>query len=152
MQGKPPLLPRASFAVVDVRDVADLHLRAMLKPEAAGQRLLASAGQPLKLLEIAAILRAALGDGGARIPTREVPDWVVRTLGRFVPALGTFADLLGPPKAVSAEKATKVLGWQPRSADVTVAETGKSLLALRESVSDLHARVRLTSPSNTRSA
>jgi nucleoside-diphosphate-sugar epimerase len=61
-----------------VRDVADLHLRAMLKPEAAGQRLLASAGQPLKLLEIAAILRAALGHGGARIPTREVPDWVVR--------------------------------------------------------------------------
>src|SRR3984957_8032297 len=74
LQGDPPLLPRASFAVVDVRDVADLHLRAMLKPEAAGQRLLASAGQPLKLLEIAAILRAALGDGGARIPTREVPD------------------------------------------------------------------------------
>jgi hypothetical protein len=71
-----------------------------------------------------------LGDDGARIPTREVPDWVVRTVGRFVPALGTFADLLGPPKAVSAEKATKVLGWQPRSAAVTVAETGKSLQAL----------------------
>jgi dihydroflavonol-4-reductase len=102
----------------------------MLKPEAAGQRLLASAGQPLKLLEIAAILRAALGDGGTRIPTREVPDWVVRAVGRFVPALGAFADLLGPPKAVSAEKATKVLGWQPRSAAVTVAETGKSLQAL----------------------
>jgi dihydroflavonol-4-reductase len=96
--------------------------------------LLASAGQPLKLLEIAAVLRAALGDAGARIPTREVPDWVVRAVGRFVPALGTFDDLLGPPKAVSAEKATKVLGWQPRSAAVTVAETGKSLLALRESV------------------
>src|SRR6201996_3990190 len=130
VQGKPPLLPRASFGVVDVRDVADLHLRAMLKPEAAGQRVLASAGQPLKLSEIAAILRPALGDGGARIPTREVPDWVVRTVGRFVPALGAFADLLGPPKAVSAEKATKMLGWQPRSAAVTVAETGKSLLAL----------------------
>jgi hypothetical protein len=53
---------------------------------------------------------------------------------------------------VSAEKATKVLGWQPRSAAVTVAETGKSLLALRESVADPHARVRLTSPSNTGSA
>jgi hypothetical protein len=77
-----------------------------------------------------------LGDDGARIPTREVPDWVVRTVGRFVPALGTFADLLGPPKAMSAEKATKVLGWQPRSAALTVAETGKSLLALRESVAD----------------
>src|SRR6202020_2574261 len=147
MQAEPPLLPRASFAVVDVRDVADLHLRAMLKPEAAGQRLLASAGQPLKLLEIAAILRAALGDGEARIPTREVPDWVVRAVGRFVPALDRFADLLGPPKAVSAEKATKVLGWQPRSAAVTVAETGKSLLALGDSVADPHARVRLTSPS-----
>src|SRR6202000_1062827 len=60
MQGTPPLLPRAAFAGVDVRDVADLHLRAMLKPEAAGQRLLASAGQPLKLLEIPTILRARL--------------------------------------------------------------------------------------------
>jgi nucleoside-diphosphate-sugar epimerase len=49
---------------------------------------------------------------------------------------GTLRVLLGPPKAVSAEKATKVLGWQPRSAAVTVAETGKSLLALRESVAD----------------
>ena len=141
MQGKPALLPRASFAVVDVRDVADLHLRAMLKPEAAGQRLLASAGQPLKLLEIAAILRAALGDGGARLQREKcrtgwcVP-WDVSSQ-RWV----TFADLLGPPKAVSAEKATKVLGWQPRSAAVTVAETGKSLLALRESVADHATRV-----------
>ena len=77
---------------------------------------------------------------------------MVRTVGRFVPALAAFADLLGPPKSVSAETATKVLGWQPRSAAVTVAETGKSLLALWESVADPPTRVRLTSASNTGSA
>jgi dihydroflavonol-4-reductase len=128
LQGKPPLLPRASFAVVDVRDVADLHLRAMAQPQAAGQRFLASAGQPLTLPEIAAILRSALGQGGARVPTREAPDWMVRVVARFVPALGTLAGLLGPPKQVSTEKATKLLGWQPRPAAETVAATGQSLL------------------------
>ena len=44
----------------------------------------------------------------------------MRTGERFVPALGAFAELLGPPKAASAEKATKVLGWQPGSAAETV--------------------------------
>lgn len=131
LQGKPPLLPRASFAVVDVRDVADLHLRAMAQPQAAGQRFLASAGQPLTLPESAAILRSALGQGGARVPTREAPDWMVRAVARFVPALATLAGLLGPPKQVSTEKATKLLGWQPRPAAETVAATGQSLLRLR---------------------
>ena len=74
MQGKPPMLPRASFAVVDVRDVADLHLRAMLKPEAAGQRFLASAGQPVKSLEIAAILAAVtVAETGKRLLRTRLP-------------------------------------------------------------------------------
>jgi dihydroflavonol-4-reductase len=131
LQGKPPLLPRASFAVVDVRDVADLHLRAMRQPQAAGQRFLASAGQPLTLPEIASILRDHLGAAGARIPTRDVPDWIVRAAARFVPALGTLADLLGPPKLVSAAKAAEILGWQPRPAAETIAATGVGVLGLR---------------------
>ena len=56
LHGHPSLLPRASFAVVDVRDVADLLLRAMTSPQAAGQRYLAAAGQPMTLPEIAAVL------------------------------------------------------------------------------------------------
>jgi dihydroflavonol-4-reductase len=130
IQGRPPLLPLASFAVVDVRDIADLHLRAMRQPDAAGQRFLASAGQPLTLPEIASILREHLGAAGAQVPTREVPDWIVRAAARFVPALGAMADLLGPPKRLSTAKATEMLGWQPRPAADTIAATGESLLRL----------------------
>jgi dihydroflavonol-4-reductase len=105
-----------------------LHVAAMTSPKAAGQRFLAASGEPVTLPEIAAILRSRLGDRGTRIPTRVAPDWLVRAAARFVPQLETFAGLLGPPKAVSAAKATNVLGWQPRSAADTMTDTAESLL------------------------
>ena len=131
LDGQPPLLPRASFAFVDVRDVADLHLAVMTSPKAAGERFLVSSGHPLTLPQIATILRSRLGDRGARIPTRVAPDWLVRAAARFVPQLETLAGLLGPPKLVSAAKATNMLGWQPRSAADTLTDTAESLLGRR---------------------
>ncbi|QEN14732.1 aldehyde reductase [Mycobacterium sp. ELW1] len=120
---------RASFAVVDVRDVADLLVRAMTSPQAAGQRYLAAAGQPVTLPEIAAVLRSRLGAGAARVPSRDVPDWAVRFGARFVPPLRELAGLLGTPKSVSNAKAVTQLGWHPRSAADTVAATAEGLLA-----------------------
>jgi nucleoside-diphosphate-sugar epimerase len=131
LDGKPPLLPRASFAVVDVRDVADLHVAAMTSPSAAGQRFLASSGQPLTVPEIAAVLRSRLGERGSRIPTRVAPDWLLRAAARFVPGVDTLAALLGPPKSVSTVKVTNAFGWRPRPAADTVTDTAESLLALR---------------------
>jgi dihydroflavonol-4-reductase len=131
LDGKPPLLPRASFAVVDVRDVADLHVAAMTSQSAAGQRYLASSGQPLTVPEIAAVLRSRLGERGDRIPTRVAPDWLVRAAARFVPGLDTLAGLLGPPKLVSTAKARNAFGWRPRPAADTLTDTAESLLALR---------------------
>ncbi|BBX07480.1 SDR family oxidoreductase [Mycolicibacterium aichiense] len=130
LRGQPPLLPRASFAVVDVRDVADLLIRAMTAPEAAGQRYLAAAGQPVTLPEIAAVLRDRLGAGAARVPSRDVPDWAVRFGARFVPPLRELAGLLGTPKSVNNAKAVTQLGWHPRSAADTVTATAEGLLAL----------------------
>lgn len=131
LDGKPPLLPRASFAVVDVRDVVDLHVTAMVHPNAAGERFLASSGQPVTLSEIAAILRARLGERAAQVPVRQAPDWLVRAAARVRPELGTLAGLLGEPKRVSHAKATELLGWQPRSAADAVTATAESLLGLR---------------------
>ena len=131
LDGKPPLLPKASFAIVDVRDVADLHVTAMVSPRAAGERFLAAAGEPLTLPEIARILRARLRDGGTRVPAREAPDWLVRVAARFVPSLETLAGLLGEPKRISAAKAANVLGWQPRPAADTLVDTAESLLEPR---------------------
>jgi dihydroflavonol-4-reductase len=131
LDGKLPLAPKSSFAVVDVRDVADLHVRAMTSPRAAGERFLAAAGQPLTLPEIARILRSRLGDAASRVPNRDAPDWLVRAAARFVPELDSFVATLGKPKPISTAKATNVLGWQPRPAADTVADTGESLLRLR---------------------
>ncbi|MFD2494028.1 SDR family oxidoreductase [Amycolatopsis jiangsuensis] len=79
-----PVLPRLSFALVDVRDVADLHLRAMTDPAARGERFLAAAGPALWVSGIAQVLRERLG---VRVPRREAPDVLVRLASRVDPSL-----------------------------------------------------------------
>lgn len=130
LDGSPPVLPKLNFPLVDVRDVVDLHMRALTHPDAAGQRFLAAAGTPLPMAQMAAILRRRLGDAAARVPTRQVPDWVLRAAATVLPPLREITVNLGPPKIVSTAKAAQILGWQPRSAEDTVVATGESLLAM----------------------
>jgi len=128
LEGRPPLLPHASFAVVDVRDVAELHVLALQQPRAVGERFLAAAGQPVSFPETAAILRSRLGPDGRRVPRHTAPDWLVRTGARVVPALRELAGLLGEPKRIDATKATELLGWHPRPVTDTLVDTARSLL------------------------
>ena len=78
-----------------------------------------------------AALRRRLGAEAARVPTRTVPDWLVRTLSTRMPALRELAGLLGAPKTISTARATEVLGWQPRSPEDTIADTGAGLIGRR---------------------
>ena len=78
MDGAMPGCPRLCFGVVDVRDVADLHLRAMTDPAAKGERFLAVAGDFMSIREIAKVLKARLGAAARRVPTRQLPNWLVR--------------------------------------------------------------------------
>ncbi len=130
LDGKLPFLPDLNFGVVDVRDVAELHLLAMVSPEAAGQRFLATAGPSMSLAEIAAVVQPFRG-AGARSP-RHAPDWLVRVLGVFNPQVRQFVSQLGLKKDVSSAKAQSVLGWSPRSAEVAVRASAESLVALRK--------------------
>src|SRR5262249_42750477 len=77
-----PATPRIGFTFVDVRDVADLHIRAMTDPAAAGQRFLAT-DRFLWIADVAAILRDRLGDRAPKVPTRVAPDLLVRALSLF---------------------------------------------------------------------
>ena len=116
------------MSVVDVRDVADAHLRAMLIPEAAGQRFIAG-GRFLWLKEIAEILRSEFPERSGRIPKRVAPDWLVRLLAHFDPTIRLITGELSQDRSVSADKAKRLLGWTPRSAEETLTATVKSLIA-----------------------
>jgi dihydroflavonol-4-reductase len=115
---------------MDVRDVVDLHRRAMLAPNAKGQRFLAVAGEPLSMLDAACILRRSLGAAARRAPTRALPDWLVRALSVLKPELRNVVPQLGIVRRSSSVKAARELGWAPRASEDAVAATGESLVRL----------------------
>jgi nucleoside-diphosphate-sugar epimerase len=127
LNGAMPGIPRLGFSVVDVRDVADLHVLAMLAPEAAGQRFIA-AGEFLWMAEMAQILREELGPRGRRIPSHGLPDLAIRLMALVDPALRTVAPGLGRRRPFSGRKAEEQLGWRPRPARATLVDCARSLI------------------------
>ena len=110
LDGTMPVAPRARFGIVDVRDVADLHMRAMATPQAAGKRYLAvSDGPTTSYVEVAAILRRRLPDLAALAPTTEADG----------------PDL--PRPIIHNDRARDELGWRPRPAETAVVEGAESL-------------------------
>ena len=131
LDGKLPGVPRLGFNVVDVRDVADLHLRAMTAPEAAGERFVASSDF-MWMADIAATLRRELGDRARKVPTRRLPDFVLRFASLFDSSLRAVTPLLGRSRTSSSAKARRMLGWSPRPATQTVVDCAASLLDARK--------------------
>jgi len=123
-----PGIPRIGFSFVDVRDVADLHLRAMTAPEAAGERFIA-AGPFLWMSEVAEVLRGRLGEAAAKVPKRNLPDLLVRAAGIFDPGIRSITGQLGTRIAYSSEKAENQLGWAQRPPEEMIVDTGRSLAA-----------------------
>lgn len=130
IDGAMPGLPRLRFGVVDVRDVADLHLRAMTAPEAEGERFLAVAGDFMSLREMALTLKARLGQAASRVPTRELPDWLVRLAALADASLRQVVGELGVAKNATGAKARRLLGWSPHSREDALVATAESLVRL----------------------
>ena len=130
LTGKMPAIPRISMGVVDVRDVADLHVRAMSAPAAAGQRFLAVGSKALWMREVAEILKQELGTTIPGIKTREAPSWMLRLLKPFMPLLRDVVPELDKLKNSSNAKAKEVLGWSPRPAREAILATAQSLKEL----------------------
>ena len=128
LDGGLPGAPKLYFGLVDVRDVADLHLRAMTSPAARGERFLAVAGNFMSLLEIAQVLRKNLGTTASRVPTREVPSWLLRLVAFAVPMVKQVAPELDKVKNATNEKARRVLGWTPRSNEECIMAAAHSLM------------------------
>ncbi len=128
LSGKVPGLPRLGFNIVDVRDVADLHIRAMTDPAAGGQRFIA-AGDFAWMADIAAILKARLGDQAAKVPTARAPDILLRLVALFDTDLKSVTPGLGRRRTFTSAKAQNVLGWKPRPLDETILDCARGLVA-----------------------
>lgn len=127
LNGRMGACPDIGFGVVDVRDVADLHVRALKAPNMAGERFIAS-GRFMKIREVADILRAQLGDQARKVTTRNVPDWLVRVGALFNPLAKAVVGELGSVRNQSPEHARQVLGWTTRPVEQSIVDTARSLL------------------------
>lgn len=125
-----PGSPRLCFGLVDVRDVADLHVRAMTNPAANGERFLALAGDFMWMVDIAKVLKNRLGQAAKRVPTRELPNWVVRLAAFRDPAIRLILPELSKVKNATNQKAKRMLGWAPRSSEESILATAESLMRL----------------------
>jgi dihydroflavonol-4-reductase len=130
MSGGVPGSPRLSFGVVDVRDVADLHIRAMTHPAAKGERFLATAGDFMLIRDIAMVLKQRMGAAGDKVPTRQLPNWLIRVAALRDPAVKQILPELGKLKNGTNEKSKRVFGWTPRSSEEAIIATAESLLQL----------------------
>jgi nucleoside-diphosphate-sugar epimerase len=130
MDGGMPGAPKIHFGVVDVRDVADLHLRTMTSPAAKGERFLAVAGDSMSLHDVAKVLRARMGAAARRVPRFQLPNWLVRLAARLDPSLRPAVPQLGTVRNASNEKARRLLGWAPRQNQEAILATAESLVRL----------------------
>lgn len=127
LTGKMRSLPNIYMGVVDVRDVAALHLKAMTNPAAKGQRFLALAGNDISFRDAAKILKDHFGEKAAKVSLKQIPDWLVRIAAVFSPRARMAVDQLGKIKTASNAKARRLLGWKPVSNEEAIIATGESL-------------------------
>jgi nucleoside-diphosphate-sugar epimerase len=122
-----PGTPRIGFNLVDVRDVADLQIRAMSDPAAGGKRLIGVRSFEW-MADVARVLRDQLGTDAPKVPKRSVPDLLVRAMGLFDPSIRSIAGQLGRKQEYSSKRAEELLGWAPRPIEETIVECARSML------------------------
>lgn len=127
LQGRMPGTPRIGLEVVDIRDLVDVHIRAMTSNQAAGERFIA-VSEFMWMADMAKTLRSKLGESASKVPVRTVPDFVIRILSRFDPNLRAIMPGLGRKNRHTSAKAQRLLGWHPRPAAETVLDCAESLI------------------------
>lgn len=129
LEGSLPGLPNFGFGLVDVRDVADMHVRCLTAPDMAGERFLCS-GPFLWMREIAAVLREGLGPQARKVPRRRLPDWLVRVSAWFDPLVRQVVGELGNVREADTSHAREKLGWVARPAEESILDTARDMIRL----------------------
>ena len=129
LDGSMPGYPHLWIPIVDVRDVARAHILAMTAPGAAGQRFLVSSGPSIPMKQIGAILKQSLGEAAKRVPSRSIPNFVVRLAGIFDKELRQTVPDLDYVRRASSDKAYRLLGWTARKPEEAIIAAAESMIA-----------------------
>ncbi|OAA60646.1 dihydroflavonol-4-reductase [Cordyceps fumosorosea ARSEF 2679] len=131
LSGAMPAIPDMSFGIVDVRDVADLHVLALEAPGAAGQRYIAVSDEPyVTIKQMAADLKSRLPAADTRrVPSLPAPKFLLRVAALFDKGIAVVLPEIGQVRPVSNKKARDELGWRPRSAADALVASAESLKA-----------------------
>jgi dihydroflavonol-4-reductase len=128
LAGALPGCPDFGFGIVDVRDVADMHVRALTQEGIAGERFIC-AGRFMKMIEVARVLKDGLGQEARKVPLRGLPNWLVRVSALFNPQVKAVVGELGNVRDASSAHGQAVLGWMPRPEEETILDCARSLIA-----------------------
>jgi nucleoside-diphosphate-sugar epimerase len=128
LSGSWKAIPNMLLNVVDIRDVADLHIRAMTNPGAKGQRFIASADGKISMPEIANLLKNKMPEVSGKVSTKILPDWLLYMAALFNPQAKQALLFLKINRNVSNAKARKILGWTP------IANKEETILASMQSM------------------
>jgi nucleoside-diphosphate-sugar epimerase len=123
-----PRVPDLGFALVDVRDAAEMHVAAMTVPEAAGKRFIV-AGEHVPMSQIAAVLERRFAERGFRVPTKPLPSFLLKTIALWDATAALAARELGKRQDVSSTRARQLLGWKPRGVEEMIVAMGESMIA-----------------------
>lgn len=127
LEGKVPMCPDIGFGIIDVRDVADLHYRALTAPDIRDERYVCS-GPFLKMINVANLLRANLGDKAKKVPARRMPDWLLKLFALVRPELKQLVAELGNVRGGDSSHAMQTLGWTMRTPEEAILATAHSLI------------------------
>lgn len=128
LRGTMKSIPDISLGIVDVRDVADLHIRAMTSPVANGERFLALAGGSMSLLEISKFLKEKRPEIAKNASLKPMPKWLLKLLSHFNKQARAILPMVGVYRNATNEKARTMLGWEPRTNEEAILATVESLV------------------------
>ena len=127
LTGKVPMCPDVGFGIIDVRDVADLHFRALTADGVRDERFIAC-GPFLKFIDIAQILHDNLGDAAAKVPTRKMPNLLLRAMALVRGELKQVVNELGNIRHGDSRHAVERLGWTMRSPEEAILASARDLI------------------------
>ncbi len=129
LRGKYPGTPRIWFGVVDVRDVARMHRLALETTQPSGGRYLA-VSEAVRFLDIARPIREQLGRAARKLPSRELPDFLVRLVALFDPTARLILPELGFAFQVDNTRTRRALNMDFIPVSESAPATASSLIAL----------------------